>query len=404
MYHWILLAALALALSCGLPEASAGDLTQWANAVPSQSGHRGWAASTDEPSDPGFQWIGATTTTPTTFTLPTPYLRLKDLRPDSDAPTTQGLRSSTSLLNGFVVAESEVARNNDAHHASRPWDRSSQSMLRVSLSGDYGPVRYGLSYRHADRQFLNAPDQELRELWGEWSHGLIRLRTSVTELSTNVESDPTRPQLSQSTSRMMMSVARPDWPELSLSFARTSLDNQAQQSGLMSQRLVANVVEGAIAVTRTSWNARLATSYSQGANPFQPSEETLSYTQMFTGAFHPIEPLSITSVISYKTDVQQWTGIRTDTPVASLAVHYRHSTRWTITAMGGYTGLRTSDGMTENETLNSKGVITWSPWGSSVHQVSFETGYSRTVLGGVNGSGMVTEDLSGLVKLRVTQF
>lgn len=351
-----------------------------------------------------FEWIGATTITETSFTLNNPYRRLKDLRPDAAAPTTSGLKGETSFLNGALRAESELARNDESGDTTTPWDRSGKSMMRLAVKGDYGALRYGASFRHADKQFLNTPDQRVREIWGEWGTGLLRLRSVMTNLTTNVDADPTRARLAMATNRMSMLIARPNWPELSVSYIRTLTDTQGFQSGLTSERQSADAVEGALAITRESWNARISSTYSRGENPDAPSQSTLSYIHMLTSVFRPLEPLSITSVVSYRMDTQQWTGVRTDRPVASLALHYRHSSRWTLTAMGGYTGVRTTDGMTDNETINSKGVLTWSPGGSLVHQVSFETGYSRTVMGGVAGGGMVTEDLSGLVKFRLTQF
>lgn len=404
MKHRIPLIALATAFFFGPAMVFAEDFGQGWSSSPLKDAGRAASSPNKKAPGSGIEWMGITTITPTTFTFQNPYLRLKDIRPDSETPSTSGIRASTPLLNGHLIAESELARNNLPGEAMASQDRTSKSMMRMALSADYGSTRYGLTYRHADRQFLNVPDQEIRELWGEWGMGSLRLRSTVSELFTNVGLDPTRPRLNIRSGRMMMALARPDWPELSLSYARTLTDNNALQSGLVSQRRIADVVEGALSITGSSWNARLSTTYSLSANQLQSADETVSYAQMFTGAFHPIEPLDITSVISYKTDVQQWTGVRTETPVASLAVNYRHSATLMISALGGYTGLRSSDGMTDNETINSKGVITWSPWGSTVHQVSFETGYSRTVLGGVNGGGLVTEDLSGLVRFRLTQF
>ena len=202
----------------------------------------------------------------------------------------------------------------------------------------------------------------------------------------------------------MMALAQPTWPELSLTLARNSNDTNPLQSGLTTQRSLADTLEGAVSLTRSTWNARMASSYTLNANELQLGQDTVSYAHMLSGAFHPIEPLSITSVISYRTDVQQWTGVRTETPVAALTVHYRHSAQLMISALGGYTGIRSSDGMTDNESVNSRGIVTWSPGGSSVTQVSFETGYTRMVTGGGSSSGMVTQDLSGLVRFRLMQF
>ncbi len=348
--------------------------------------------------------IGKPTVTRTGFALQAPYMRLKDLRPDSEMPTTSGLQLSAPLFKGQVMAESEIANNHADTDTLILRNRAAKSMLRFALSTHHGPFRYGLTYRLADQQFFNLPDQELREVWGEWSLGSLRLRSSVSELFTNVEANPTVPRSAQTGGRMMVALAHPSWPELSVTYARQLIDTNALQSGLLPQQVIADSVEGALALTRGNWNARFSSSYSLHANRRQSGEETVSYAHLFSGVFRPIEPLSITSIISYRTDVQQWTGVKTDSPLALLTVQYRHSASLMISALGGYSGIHSSDGMTANESLNSKGILTWSPWGSSYTQVSLETGYTRTVIGGASGGGMVTEDLSGLVRFRLTQF
>lgn len=363
-------------------------------------------AASRQPGTHGFftDVIGRPTVTSTEFAIQDQYLRLRDLRPDSEMPVTNGLRLSTPLFNGHMLAESEVARNHATSDILLSRDRKSKSMMRFALSTQEGSFRYGLSYRIADRQFYNLPDQEVHEVWGEWGTGPLRVRSSVSEVFTNVDEDPTLPRFAQTGGRIMMALAQPAWPEVSLTFARNLNDTNPLQSGLTSQRSVADTLEGAISLTRSSWNARVASSYTMNANDLQPGQDTVSFAHMLSGAFHPIEPLSITSVISYRTDVQQWTGVRTETPVAALTVHYRHSAQLMISALGGYTGIRSSDGLTDNESVNSRGIVTWSPCGSSVTQVSFETGYTRMVTGGGASNGIVTQDVSGLVRLRLMQF
>ncbi len=363
----------------------------------------------DAPTDKGAsglfgEWIGATTLKTNQSHLHNPFSRLKDVRPDSEVPSTTGILSSTTLFKNQVTAESEFARSATGGDVSVRRERSSQGMMRFAVTSGLGALRYGVTYRHAGKEFLNTPDQQLREVWGEWAFGVARFRTSVGDLLTNVEQDPSRPSLSHTGGRLTVSVARPNWPELSLTYARNMVESNPLQSGLTLARNLSEVVEGAVNIVRSNWTARFSSSYILNSNRLQAGEDSVSYAQLFTGVFQPIEALTLTSVFSYRTDIQQWTGVRTEMPVASLALSYRHSARLLISALGGYTGIRSSDGLTENETLNSKGVVTWSPWEKSATQISLETGYSRTVVGGAGGDGSVMQDFSGLVRLRLTKF
>lgn len=363
----------------------------------------------DAPADKGAtglfgEWIGNTTLKTNQSHMQNPFERLKDVRPDSHVPSTTGILSSTSLFKNQVTAESEFARSASGGDVSVRRERASQGMMRFAMTSGLGALRYGVTYRHAGKEFLNNPDQQVREVWGEWGFGVARFRTSVGDLLTNVERDPSRPSLSQTGGKLTVSVARPNWPELSLTYARNMVEHHPLQSGLTLARNLSEVVEGAVNIVRSKWTARFSSSYVLNSSQLQAGDDSVSYAQLFTGVFQPIEALTLTSVFSYRTDIQQWTGIRTETPVASLALNYRHSARLLISALGGYTGIRSSDGLTENETLNSKGVVTWSPWEKSAAQISLETGYSRTVVGGAGGDGNVLQDFSGLVRIRLTKF
>jgi hypothetical protein len=98
---------------------------------------------------------------------------VRDLALDTERPGTQGILASTTWLKGAFAAETEVANNRggnsipDDTHAD-PADR----MMRFNLLAASGPARYGMTYRTAGEAFYNEPDQALREVWGEWKHGV----------------------------------------------------------------------------------------------------------------------------------------------------------------------------------------------------------------------------------------
>lgn len=346
--------------------------------------------------------VNHTTITTTSVTPVNPFLRLKDLRPDSEMPGSNGLRSSSLLLSGKFVAESELSRNLPGSAASIRGETSDQRMMRFALMSAAGSIRYGLAYRLAGKEFVSAPDQQVKELWGEWSHGHARLRTSVGEFSNNVDADPARPRTIQTQGALMLTYARPSWPEFSLSYARSLIEGSGTVTGLVPQKSLADRLEGAVSIARPNWNARLSSSYVVTNDQLASGADTVSYVQMLSGTFRPLAPVTLTSVLMYRSDVQEWTGVRIHQPMASLSLNYDCTARVRLSALGGYGSTRSSDGLIEHETLNSKGILTWHPLDTRIAQVSFETGYSRTT---VNGTvPMITEDLSGLVKLKLTTF
>jgi hypothetical protein len=317
-------------------------------------------------------------------------------------PGTDGFRSASLLLHGTFVAESELSRNFPDGSASIHGETSDQRMMRFALMSRAGSVRYGLAYRLAGKAFVNAPDQQVKEFWGEWSHGHARLRTSVGEFANNVDADPTRPRTIQTQGAMLLTYARPSWPEFSLSYARSLTEGSGTVTGLTPQMSLADRFEGAIVIVRPNWNARLSSSYVVTNDQLLSGADTVSYIQTISGTFRPVAPMTFTSMLMYRSDVQEWTGVRIHQPMASLSLNYDCTARLHFSALGWYGSTRSSDGLIENENLNSKGILTWYPLDTKFAQVSLETGYTRTTAGGPVQT--ITEDLSGLVKLKLTRF
>jgi hypothetical protein len=275
-------------------------------------------------------------------------------------------------------------------------------MMRFALRSSTGSVRYGLSYRRAGKKYLNAPDQQAKELWGEWSHGHARLRTSVGEFASNVDADPSRPRTIQTQGTMMLTYARPSWPEFSLSYARSLTDGSGTAIGLTPQKSMADRLEGAVAIVRPNWNARFSSSYLVTNDQLLAGADTVSYVQTMSGTYRPIAPITLTSLFMYRSDIQELTGVRIHQPAASLSFNYDCTSRFQFSALGGYGSTRSSDGLIDSESLSSKGILTWYPLDTRLTQISFETGYTRTTVGGT--AQMSTEDLSGLVKIKLTTF
>jgi hypothetical protein len=155
-------------------------------------------------------------------------------------------------------------------------------------------------------------------------------------------------------------------------------------------------------IVRPNWTARFSSSYTVTNDQLLAGVETMSYIQTLSGTYRPIAPITLTSLFMYRSDVQEWTGVRIQQPAASLSFNYDCTSRFQFSALGGYGSTRSSDGLIDHESLNSKGILTWYPLDTRMTQISFETGYTRTTMGGT--VQMITEDLSGLVKIKLTTF
>ena len=346
-----------------------------------------------------------TSLTPTFFAPPLASPRLRDLAPETDQPRTQGLLSSITWLKGTFVTETEVARSQggaDWLQSRIPGDTdgdASQRMVRLGLTGTAGSVRYGMLSRSAGQAFLNGPDQALREVWGEWKTGWTTLRSAIGEQWNNVAGDSTRSRLEQTYGRVDLAWKRPTWPVITLTYAHNSLNSALEPLGIAPQRSHNHTLESAVVYNGMGWNARLASSYILGSDLLRGGAETTVRMQMLTAAFSPLNILTISPTLGYREEVQDWSGVRTHSPSASVALQYRQSQQVLISAMGNYAGTRSSDGLIDTEQVGGKGRLAWDfqraqTWTTLI---SLEAGYSRMTNHVTPVDGR--EDISGLLRL-----
>ena len=346
-----------------------------------------------------------TSLTPTFFAPPLASPRLRDLAPETDQPRSQGLLSSITWLKGTFVTETEVARSQggaDWLQSRIPGDTdgdASHRMVRLGLTGTAGSVRYGMLSRSAGQAFLDGPDQALREVWGEWKTGWTTLRSAIGEQWNNVAGDSTRSRLEQTYGRVDLAWKRPTWPVITLTYAHNSLNSALEPLGIAPQRSHNHTLESAVVYNGLGWNARLASSYILGSDLLRGGAETTVRMQMLTAAFSPLNTLTISPTLGYWEEVQDWSGVRTHSPSASVALQYRQSQQLLISAMGNYAGTRSSDGLIDTEQVGGKGRLAWDFQRSQTWTtlISLEAGYSRMTNHVTPVAGR--EDISGLLRL-----
>jgi hypothetical protein len=258
--------------------------------------------------------------------------------------------------------------------------------------------------RSAGQTFLNGPDQALREVWGEWKTGWTTLRSAIGEQWNNVAGDSTRSRLEQTYGRVDLAWKRPTWPVITLTYAHNSLNSALEPLGIVPQRSHNHTLESALAYNGMGWNARLASSYILGSDLLRGGAETTVRMQMLTAAFSPLNTLTISPTLGYREEVQDWSGVRTHSPSASVALQYRQSQQVLISAMGNYAGTRSSDGLIDTEQVGGKGRLAWDFQQSQrwTTLISLEAGYSRMTTHVTPVAGR--EDISGLLRLVLTDL
>jgi hypothetical protein len=210
--------------------------------------------------------------------------------------------------------------------------------------------------------YSNGPDQAQKEVWGEWKNGLTSLRSAIGQQHNNVDGDPTRARLEQNYGRVGLS-----W-------------------------------------NNAAWNAGLTSSYILGADPLRNGSDNRIKMQTVTASVRPLNTLTIAPLLGYRTEQQDWSGVRIDSPSASLAMNYKQSQQLLISAIGNYSGIRSSDRLIDLENVGGKGILAWDIQESRgwTTRMSLEGGYNRQTNRVM--SSAETQDISGLLRFVLAPF
>jgi len=340
-----------------------------------------------------------TNVTPTSYMPPVAPANVRDLSLDTERPRTQGVLASTTWLKGAFATETEVANNQGGH--SIPGDTQedpASRMMRLGLTTSSGPARYGMTYRTAGQAFYNGPDQALREVWGEWKNGMTTLRSAVGQQWNNVDGDPTRARLEQHYGRVGLSWNKAFWPNLALTYSQNALNSTLDPTGIAPQKMNNHTLEAALGYSGAAWSAGLTSSYILGTDLLRNESDDRVKMQTVTASLRPLNTLTIAPTLGYRTEQQDWSGVRIDSPSASLAMNYKQSQRLLISAMGNYSGIRSSDRLIDLETIGGKGILAWDIQQSRgwTTLMSLEGGYNRQTNRVM--SSTETQDISGLLR------
>ncbi|HJT21999.1 MAG TPA: hypothetical protein VJ746_16100 [Nitrospira sp.] len=343
--------------------------------------------------------------TPTSSAVPAVPADVRNLSADTDRPRTQGILNSTAWFNGKITTEAEVARNQGGTAGlqntipGNAQDDPTTSMMRLGLSSSAASVRYGMTYRQAGQAYYNGADQAVREVWGEWKNGWTSIRSAVGRQWNNVAGDPTRSRLDQTYGRIGLSWNKPVWPTFAVNYSENTMKSQLDPVGTTPQAVNSHTLEAVLGYQTTVWTASLSSSYSLGTDLLHNGTDSRVTAETLTTSFRPFNTLTIAPVLGYRVEQQDASGVRTDSPSASLTMNYRQSQQFLITALGNYSGTKSSDRLTDLDNVGGKGILTWGlpppsrDWNALL---SFEGGYNRQINRLLPSADQ--QDLSGVMR------
>ncbi|HKT33765.1 MAG TPA: hypothetical protein VJR03_02960 [Nitrospira sp.] len=331
---------------------------------------------------------------PTVEGTPVIVPSVRNLPSDGNRPRSQGLLATTTWLKDAFATETEVA----VKQGSANRDDPSAHMMRVGVRGTTSGLRYGMTYQTADEAFSQTGGQDQKEAWGEWKNGTMAIRSTVGQ-RTRLDADAAGNRLEQKYNRIDLSWNSPAWPRLGVSYVHNAASNTMDALSLFPQRASHHRVEAAVGYSGAMWDAKLASGYGFETDVQQHAADSRVQTETLTASFRPIDIMTITPTVGYRLEQQPWSGVWINSPSASLSMNYKQSPWLSMTAMGNYFSMRSSDRLVDFDVIGGKGVLTWElePVRDWKPQLTVEGGYNLQVNRLMPSSQ--TENLSGLLRL-----
>jgi len=330
--------------------------------------------------------------------------RLLDLTKDLDDRRMLRTTAKASLFQGDLKGDGEISYGAPSTWSTEQRGNSERRQIRFGLTGGQGTWSYGLTFREAGKMAAASPDQATREIWGEWRFGLARLRTSVGETWNNVDRELTRQQVSQTQNRVGLILARPAWPEFSLTYARMAVATPINPDGLTAQRRSVQSYESALGYNGSNWNARASAGYMLTTDELVPSMQSAALIYGINGTYRFERLLAIIPSLAMREELQRWSGIHVLNRSGSITLAYTPASTFSFMSLATYNDTCSTDGLINITAFSAKSTVTWMPESLARYHASFALETSHKVTYSLSSPFPAVEDTTGLVRVSLTDI
>ncbi len=261
------------------------------------------------------------------FSVKTTYVekkqKLTGLSGARDQRNFMNFAVSSSHFGGSLTSEGELAYSNFNPTTEESLKEDRPRLFRFGLKGNWSRLRYGTEYRSVGKGFVNLKGskttvgRERAQVWASHSFGPIYLRTSLTGIWENIGNDPNRPRVMR-TATTLLSYGRP------------------------------------------TWNAALSSGFTLIKERFNLRRKTVVFSHSIRSSYRPAKTFTVAPRLSLKEIRNQWSGVRTYTPSASLSLNYRHPKDvLSFRCVGSYSRSRSNDRLRNTRTLKATANLIW---------------------------------------------
>ena len=251
-------------------------------------------------------------------------------------------------------------------------------------------------------------DREGTEAWLAQRLGVLRLQVSQSELSDNVDRDPSLPRTTRNQTALSAQVTPRGWPIFGLTYATGDSEKSwltAEGRARSVDRQTFDSVAGS-AYYGTSWfDLTGSSTYSFSRTPGRADRDVTSLYHDLSLTLRPVKVFAVTPSVSNGVDRSEWGGTSYESGSMSLLLTYTPTaTRLSLWTLGAYTTSLASDRTVDGRTVSLSAGLSYGLGAilGAQSSVSLQAGYDRYVDGIYPDSS--TRGAFGLVLFKVAAF
>jgi hypothetical protein len=272
----------------------------------------------------------------------------------------------------------------------------------------------GADYRSVGKQLervvpgpASQKDREGTETWLAQRLGVLRLQVSQSELSDNVDRDPSLPRTTRTQTAVSALLTPRAWPIFGLTYATGDSEKVWLGEGRPHtvDRQSFDSVAGSVYYGTSWFDLTGSSTYSFSRTPGRTDRDVTSLYHDLSLTLRPVKVFAVTPSVSNGVDRSEWGGTSYESGSMSLLLTYTPTaSRLSLWTLGAYTTAQASDGTVDGRTMSVSAGLSYG-LGAILgvpSSVSLQAGYDRYVDGVYTDSS--TRGAFALVLFKVAAF
>ncbi|MDX1402618.1 MAG: hypothetical protein R3245_11905 [Kiloniellales bacterium] len=185
------------------------------------------------------------------------------------------------------------------------------------------------------------------------------LKASASQYWDNMESDPSRPRIAETISRISTKVARASWPKLELFYTHRLFQSSRGPKDPSRRFSQTHTLESSVRYAGERWKAGLVSKYSADRDKANGNKSSSALFHELRGSYRLWKSFRMKTALSVK-DAKPSAGPKIRTPTASLTFGYEDPSKvLKIKALGSYSWAGESGGRKHWRKMKLASGVDW---------------------------------------------